>query len=139
MCVLYSFLTEVLFLSFFQIDRKWWTRKGQGLKSTAQWWNQLNWNSLKSKSQPALPYRFLTSTFRISLYSYIRVCFSVIFLLMWKIFSLWSSSYYFHGNYILSLSKPKIMTYGLNSFTYFSSKQWSALPDFFRTIFWQIF
>ena len=52
-------------------------------------------------------------------------------------FSLWSSSYDLRGNYILSLSKPKTTTYGLNSFSYFSAKQWNALLDFFRTSFLQ--
>ena len=54
---------------------------------------------------------------------------------MKNMFSLWSSSYDLRGNYILSLSKPKTTTYGLNSFSYFSAKQWNALPDFFRTSF----
>ena len=52
-------------------------------------------------------------------------------------FSLRSSSFDLRGNYILSLSKPKTTTYGLNSFSYFSAKQWTALPDFFRTSFLQ--
>ena len=38
-------------------------------------------------------------------------------------------------NYILSLSKPKTTTVGLNSSSYFSAKQWNALSDFFRTSF----
>ena len=42
-------------------------------------------------------------------------------------------------NYILSLSKPKTTTYGLNAFSYFSAKQWNALPDFFRTSFFADF
>ena len=50
---------------------------------------------------------------------------------MKNLFSLRSSSYDLRGNYILSLSKPKTTTYGLNSFSYFSAKQWNALPDFF--------
>ena len=48
-------------------------------------------------------------------------------------FSLRSSSYDLRGNYILSLSKPRTTSYGLNSFSYFSAKQWNALPDFIRT------
>ena len=56
---------------------------------------------------------------------------------MKNMFSLRSSSYDLRGNYILSLSKPKTTTYGLNSFSYFSAKQWTALPDFFRTSFLQ--
>ena len=35
------------------------------------------------------------------------------------------------GDYILSLSKPETTTYGLNSFSYLSAKQWDALADFF--------
>ena len=54
-------------------------------------------------------------------------------------FSLRSFSYDLRGNYILSLSKPKATTYGLNSFSYFSAKQWNALPDFFRTSFYADF
>ena len=54
---------------------------------------------------------------------------------MKNMFSLLSSSSDLHGNYILSLSKPKIATYGLNSFSYFSAKQWNAVPDFFHTSF----
>ena len=42
---------------------------------------------------------------------------------MKNMFSLRSSSYDLRGNYILSLSKPKTTTYGLNSFSYFSAKQ----------------
>ena len=48
-------------------------------------------------------------------------------------FSLRSSSYDLRGNYILSLSKPRTTSYGLNSFSYFSAKQWNALPDYIRT------
>ena len=58
---------------------------------------------------------------------------------MKNMFSLRSSSYDLRGNYILSLSKPKTTTYGLNSFSYFSAKQWNALPDFFRTSFFADF
>ena len=58
---------------------------------------------------------------------------------MKNMFSLRSSSYDLCGNYILSLSKPKTTTYGLNSFSYFSVKQWNALPDFFRTSFFADF
>ena len=52
---------------------------------------------------------------------------------MKNMFSLRSSSYDLRGNSILSLSKPKTTTYGLNSFSYFSAKQWIALQDLFRT------
>ena len=55
---------------------------------------------------------------------------------MKNMFSLLSSSYDLRGNYILSLSKPKRITYDLNCFSYFSAKQWNALPDFFRTSFY---
>ena len=58
---------------------------------------------------------------------------------MKNMFSLRSSSYDLRGNYILSLSKPKTTTYGLNSFSYFSAKQWNALPDLFRTSFFAYF
>ena len=58
---------------------------------------------------------------------------------MKNMFSLRSSSYDLRGNYILSLSKPKTTTYGLNSFSYFSAKQWNALLDFFRTSFFAVF
>ena len=58
---------------------------------------------------------------------------------MKNMFSLRSSSYDLRGNYILSLSKRKTTTYGLNSFSYFSAKQWNALPDFFRTSFFADF
>ena len=54
-------------------------------------------------------------------------------------FSLRSSSYDLRSNYILSLSKPKTTTCGLNSFSYFSAKQWNALPDFFHTSFFADF
>ena len=56
---------------------------------------------------------------------------------MKNMFSLRSSSYDLCGNYILSLSKPKTTTCGLNSFSYFSVKQWNALPDFFILVFLQ--
>ena len=58
---------------------------------------------------------------------------------MKNMFSLRSSFYDLRGNYILSLSKPKTTTYGFNSFSYFSAKQWNALPDFFRTSFFADF
>ena len=58
---------------------------------------------------------------------------------MKNMFSLRSSSYDLRGNYILSLSKPKTTTYGLNSFSYFSAKQWNAMSDFFRTTFFADF
>ena len=59
--------------------------------------------------------------------------------LLKNMFSLRSSSYDLRRNYILSLSKPKTTTYGLNSFPYFSAKQRNALPDFFRTSFFADF
>ena len=58
---------------------------------------------------------------------------------MKNMFSLLSSSNDLHGNYILSLSKPKTTTYGLNSFSYFSAKQWNALLDFFSYQFFSDF
>ena len=56
---------------------------------------------------------------------------------MKNMFSLRSSSYDLRGNCILSLSKAKtmVLTYGFNSFSSFSPKQWNALPEFFRTSF----
>ena len=42
---------------------------------------------------------------------------------MKNMFSLRSSSYDLRGNCIPSLRKPKTSTYGLNSFSYFSSRQ----------------
>ena len=36
-----------------------------------------------------------------------------------------------------SLGKPKTTTYGLKSLSYFSAKQWNALPDSFRNSFLQ--
>ena len=52
---------------------------------------------------------------------------------MKNMFSPQSSSYDLRGNYILSLGKPKTTTYGLKSLSYFSAKQWNALPESFRT------
>ena len=52
---------------------------------------------------------------------------------MKNMFTLQSSSYDLRGNYILSLSKPRTTSYGLNSFSCFSAKQWNALPDYLRT------
>ena len=37
------------------------------------------------------------------------------------------------GHYILSLNKPKKISYGLSSFSYVSVKLQNALPDFVRT------
>ena len=54
-------------------------------------------------------------------------------------FSVRSSSYDLRRNYILSLSKLKTTTLGLNSFSYFSAKQWNAVPDFFRITFFADF
>ena len=54
-------------------------------------------------------------------------------------FLLWSSSYDLRGNYILPLSKPKTTTFGLNFFSYFSAKQWNALPGYFRESFFAEF
>ena len=50
---------------------------------------------------------------------------------MKNMFSIRSSSYDLCGNHILSLSKPKTTNSGLNFLSYFSAKQWNALPDFF--------
>ena len=56
---------------------------------------------------------------------------------MKNMFSLRPSSYDLRGSYILSLSKPKTTTCGLNSFSYFSAKEWNALPDFFVPVLLQ--
>ena len=48
---------------------------------------------------------------------------------MKDIFSFRFSSYNLRGNNILSLRKPRTTSYGLNSFSYFSSKLWNTLPD----------
>ena len=39
----------------------------------------------------------------------------------------------------VSLGKPKTTTYGLKSLSYFSAKQWNALPDSFRNSFFAEF
>ena len=39
-----------------------------------------------------------------------------------------------HGNYTLSLNKPKTTSHGLSSFSYVSAKLRNALSDFIRTI-----
>ena len=61
---------------------------------------------------------------------------------MKNMFSLRSSSVIFEATTFseLSLGKPKTTTYGLISFSYFSAKQWNALPDstFFVLVFLQI-
>ena len=44
-----------------------------------------------------------------------------------------SSFYDLRGNNILSLCKPRTTSFGLSSFSYFSAKQWNALPDCIRT------
>ena len=51
---------------------------------------------------------------------------------MKDMFSLRSSSYNLRGNNILSLRKPRTTSYGLNSFSFFSSKLWNTLPDSIR-------
>ena len=66
--------------------------------------------------------------------SYNSFCFAHFPAYMKNVFSLRSSTYDLRGNYILSLSKPKRTTYGLNCFSHFKARQWNALPDFFRTI-----
>ena len=47
-------------------------------------------------------------------------------------FTVRSTSYSLHGNYVLSLPSLKITTYGLQSFSCMVSKLWNSLPDFFR-------
>ena len=80
--------------------------------------------------------RCVTSAFRIS-YCYIRVCFTILFPLTWRIcfHSCPLPMIFVRGKYILSLSRPKTTAYGLNSFSYFSASQWKALLNFFRTSF----
>ena len=34
--------------------------------------------------------------------------------------------------HMLTLSKPRMTTHGLHSFSYFSAQQWNALPDELR-------
>ena len=79
----------------------------------------------------------VTSAFRIFSYCYIRVCFTLLFLLIWRIcfHSGPLPMIFVRGKYILWLSRPKTTAYGLNSFSYFSAYQWKALLDFFRTSF----
>ena len=48
-------------------------------------------------------------------------------------FSFRFSSYNLRNNNLLSLRKPRTTSYGLNSFSYFSSKLWNTLPDSIRT------
>ena len=81
--------------------------------------------------------RGVTSAFRIFSYCHIinNLCFAPFPAYMKNMLSLRSSSYDLCGNYILLLSKPKRTTYDLNCFSYFSAKQWNALPDFSRTSF----
>ena len=112
------------------------TRKNQGLTSTAQWFNQLNWDKVLNQITASITLPIFNKriqNFLILLYK--SLFFSHFPSHMKNVFSLQSSSYDLHGNFILSLRKPKIMTYGLNSFPYFSAKQWNALPNFFCTIF----
>ena len=52
---------------------------------------------------------------------------------MKNMFSLRSSFYDLRGNNILSLCKPRTTSFGLSCFSYFSAKQWNALPDCIRT------
>ena len=83
--------------------------------------------------------RCVVSVFRISSYCYKSLFFTHFPAYMQNMFSLRSSSYDHLGNYILSLGKPKTTTYGLNSFSYFSAKQWNARPDSFRNSFFADF
>ena len=52
---------------------------------------------------------------------------------MQNMFTLRSTSYNLHSNYILTLPVPKTITYGLRSFSYHAANQWNSLLDFFRT------
>ena len=94
------FEQRCFFLSFFQTDRKWWTRKGQGLKST----------------DCAM------------IFLYKSLFFSHFPAYMKSMFSLQSSSYDL-------LSKPKVMTYGLKSFSYFQLNSGMQCQTFFALVF----
>ena len=94
------------------------------------------YNTLLSKVSSTLCNKRVQN-FHILLYK--SLVFTYFLAYMKNMFSLRSSSYDLRCNYILSLSKPKTTTYGLNSFSYFSVKQWNALPDFFRTSFFADF
>ena len=83
--------------------------------------------------------RCVVSAFRISSYWLKGLFFTHFPAYMKNMFPLRSSSYDLRGNCILSLGKPKTTTYGLNSFSYFSAKQWNALPDSFRNSFFADF
>ena len=45
-----------------------------------------------------------------------------------------NASYNLRGDYILSLPKPKSITYGLNSVRYIVPKLWNSIPNMFRNI-----
>ena len=77
---------------------------------------------------------YATSAFRNSLYYYIfkSLFFTHFPAYMKDMFSLRSSSFNLRGNNILSLRKPRTTSYGLNSFSFFSSKLWNTLPDSIR-------
>ena len=67
---------------------------------------------------------FLILLYKSLFFTYFPAC-------MKDMFSL-RSSYNLRGNNILSLRKPRTTSYGLNSFSYFSSKLWNTLPDSIR-------
>ena len=94
------------------------------------------YNTLLSKVSSTSLCNKRVQNFHILLY---ELVFTYFLAYMKNMFSLRSSSYDLRCNYILSLSKPKTTTYGLNSFSYFSAKQWNALPYFFRTSFFADF
>ena len=104
-------------------------QKGQGLKSAAQWCNQLNWDKvlIKITASITLPiFNKRVQNFLILLYK--SLFFSHFPAYMKSMFSLQSSSYDL-------LSKPKIMTYGLKSFSYFQLNSGMQCQTFFALVF----
>ena len=49
-------------------------------------------------------------------------------------FNVRSSPYNLRGNHIMSLPKPKTMTYGLHSFSYLARKILNSLPNTYKTL-----
>ena len=51
---------------------------------------------------------------------------------MRNMFTVRHTTYNLRGTHMLTLSKPRTTTYGLDSLSYFSAQQWNNLPDEFR-------
>ena len=51
---------------------------------------------------------------------------------MTNMFTVRYTTYNFRGTHMLTLSKPRTTTYGLQSFSYFSAQQWNDLHDELR-------